>query len=106
LLVEESNAGRLLVPLTATNLYETHKIDIQERREHLAWVQATLSQGMVFRPAPPFKSASNINHIGVSGFVPSGAPNSTKQNKTANIGVDYRESWAEFNSSVTVVSSY
>lgn len=49
LLVAEANAGRLVVPLTATNLYETHKIDIQERREHLAWVQSTLSQGMVFR---------------------------------------------------------
>ena len=48
-LVEEAKAGRLLVPLTATNLYETHKVDIPERRKHLAWVQATLSQGMVFR---------------------------------------------------------
>ena len=49
LLVEEANAGRLVVPLTATNRYETHKINIRERREHLAWVQSTLSQGMVFR---------------------------------------------------------
>jgi hypothetical protein len=48
-LVEEANAGRLCIPLTSTNLYETHKIDIPERRQHLAWVQATLSQGMVFR---------------------------------------------------------
>jgi hypothetical protein len=30
---------------------------------------------MLFRPAPPFQSASNINHIGVSGFIPPGAPN-------------------------------
>jgi hypothetical protein len=48
-LVTEVNAGRLVVPLTATNQYETQKIDIKERREHLAWVQSTLSQGMVFR---------------------------------------------------------
>ena len=48
-LVREANAGRLLVPLTATNLYETHKINMPERRKHLAWVQATLSQGVVFR---------------------------------------------------------
>ena len=48
-LVAESNAGRLLVPLTDSNLYETQKIDIPERRNHLAWVQSTLSQGKVFR---------------------------------------------------------
>lgn len=48
-LVREANTGHLLVPLTATNLYETHKVDSSERRKHLAWVQATLSQGMVFR---------------------------------------------------------
>jgi hypothetical protein len=48
-LVEQANAGRLIVPLTSTNLYETHKINIPERREHLAWVQATLNQGNVFR---------------------------------------------------------
>lgn len=48
-LVEEANAGRLRVPLTSTNLYETHKIADQERRKHLAWLQATLSRGTVFR---------------------------------------------------------
>ena len=48
-LVAEANAGRLVVPLTETNQYETQKIDLKERREHLAWVQATLSQGKVFR---------------------------------------------------------
>jgi hypothetical protein len=48
-LVADSNAGRLLVPLTDSNLYETQKIDIPERRNHLAWVQSTLSQGKVFR---------------------------------------------------------
>jgi len=48
-LVAEAEAGRLVVPLTFTNLYETHKINRKERRDHLAWVQCTLSQGMVFR---------------------------------------------------------
>ncbi len=48
-LVGEANAGRVVVPLTASNIYETHKIANQERRDHLAWVQATLSQGLVFR---------------------------------------------------------
>ena len=48
-LVEHVNTGALVVPLTATNLYETQKVNIKERREHLAWVQSTLSQGMVFR---------------------------------------------------------
>jgi len=49
MLVAEANAGRLVVPLTEANQYETQKIGSKERREHLAWVQATLSQGKVFR---------------------------------------------------------
>ena len=48
-LVELANAGLVAIPLTSTNLYETQKINIAERRTHLAWVQATLSQGLVFR---------------------------------------------------------
>ncbi len=48
-LVEEAKAGRIAVPLTQTNIYETHKINDPERRHDLAYVQATLSQGRVFR---------------------------------------------------------
>ncbi len=48
-LVEEANAGRIVLPLTQTNIYETHKINDPERRYDLAYVQATLSQGRVFR---------------------------------------------------------
>jgi len=48
-LVEEANAGRIVLPLTQTNIYETHKINDPERRHDLAYVQATLSQGRVFR---------------------------------------------------------
>jgi Aldehyde dehydrogenase family len=48
-LVEEATAGRIVVPLTQTNIYETHKINDPERRHDLAYVQATLSQGRVFR---------------------------------------------------------
>lgn len=44
-----AEAGKIAIPLTSSNLYETHKIANAERRRHLAWVQATLSQGMVFR---------------------------------------------------------
>lgn len=63
LLVEEANAGRLVVPLTATNLYETHKINMRERREHLAWVQSTLSQGMVFRGRYKRLEVEIIDHL-------------------------------------------
>jgi hypothetical protein len=48
-LVEESKAGRITMPLTQTNIYETHKINDPERRRDLAYVQATLSHGRVFR---------------------------------------------------------
>jgi len=63
LLIEEANAGRLVVALTATNLYETHKINIQERREHLAWVQSTLSQGLVFRGRYKRLEVEIIDHL-------------------------------------------
>jgi hypothetical protein len=62
-LVEQANAGRLIVPLTATNLYETHKINIKERRDHLAWVQSTLSQGMVFRGRYKRLEVEIIHHL-------------------------------------------
>ena len=48
-LVREAKAGNILVPLTFASLYETQKIINRERREQLAWVQSTLSQGKVFR---------------------------------------------------------
>lgn len=45
----EVAAGRLALPLTSTNLYETYKIADSERRRDLAFVQAVLSRGLVFR---------------------------------------------------------
>ncbi|MFT3941546.1 hypothetical protein [Rhodopseudomonas sp.] len=48
-LVEESRTGQVIIPLTQTNIYETHKINDPDRRNDLAYVQATLSQGRVFR---------------------------------------------------------
>jgi hypothetical protein len=48
-LVEGAKAGRLIVPLTQTNIYETHKISDASRRHDLAFTQVTLSQGWVFR---------------------------------------------------------
>jgi hypothetical protein len=62
-LVAEANAGRLVVPLTSTNLYETRKINIPERRDHLAWVQSTLSQGMVFRGRYKRLEVEIIDHL-------------------------------------------
>jgi hypothetical protein len=41
--------GRLLVPLSQTNLYETHKINDSDRRNLLALLQASISQGWFFR---------------------------------------------------------
>ena len=49
ILVEEAKAERIVVPLTQTNIYETHKINDPQRRHDLAYVQATLSQGRVFQ---------------------------------------------------------
>jgi hypothetical protein len=48
-LIQAAKDHSVLFPLTATNLYETQKINDPDRRHHLAWVQATLSQGIVFR---------------------------------------------------------
>jgi hypothetical protein len=47
--IDEVGAGRLALPLTSTNIYETHKINDAQRRYELASLQATLSQGRVFR---------------------------------------------------------
>ncbi|MGP0565280.1 MULTISPECIES: hypothetical protein [unclassified Nitrospina] len=45
----EVNSGRLMLPLTWPNIYETYKINDPERRYPLAYVQAGLSKGLVFR---------------------------------------------------------
>ncbi|HZZ33438.1 MAG TPA: hypothetical protein VFE10_15765 [Phenylobacterium sp.] len=41
--------GALAIPLTMSNIYETHKINDPRRRRDLAYIQAILSQGLVFR---------------------------------------------------------
>jgi hypothetical protein len=41
--------GRLMLPLAATDIYETHKINDRERRSELASFQALFSGGVVFR---------------------------------------------------------
>lgn len=46
---QEISAGRLALPLTATNIFETYKISDAQRRHDLAFVQAFLSGGLVFR---------------------------------------------------------
>lgn len=38
-----------MLPLTASNIYETHKIADPDRRHDLAYVQSVLSRGFVFR---------------------------------------------------------
>jgi hypothetical protein len=48
-LCETVAAGRLVLPLTASNIYETHKIADLGRRHDLAYVQSVLSRGFVFR---------------------------------------------------------
>lgn len=48
-LCETVGAGRLVLPLTASNIYETHKIADPDRRHDLAYVQSVLSRGFVFR---------------------------------------------------------
>lgn len=41
--------GRISIPLSFTNIYETAKINDPERRTHLAGVQSSISGGKVFR---------------------------------------------------------
>lgn len=48
-LVGAIKAHGLIVPLTFTNLYETTKINDPSRRAAMAYAQATISQGRVFR---------------------------------------------------------
>lgn len=49
LIAREVESGRLVLPLTAANIYETQKINDPQRRRDLAILQATASQGLVFR---------------------------------------------------------
>jgi hypothetical protein len=42
-------AGQIRLPLTASNLYETHKLNDPAQRFNLAYTQATLSKAEVFR---------------------------------------------------------
>jgi hypothetical protein len=48
-LVAERQADRILLPLTATNIYETHKINNPERRFDLAYCMTTLGEAYFFR---------------------------------------------------------
>jgi len=41
-------SGKLCLPLAAANIYETYKVNRRERRQDLALIQSTLSQGIVF----------------------------------------------------------
>lgn len=47
--VEMVRSGSIHVPLSFTNLYETHKINIPERRAAMALTQSLISGGIVFR---------------------------------------------------------
>lgn len=49
LLSQKVQSGELVIPLTSTNIYETYKIGDPERRRGLAFIQAGLSRGRVFR---------------------------------------------------------
>lgn len=40
---------KIAIPLTSSNIYETHKVNNYKRRQDLAFVQVLLSQGMVIR---------------------------------------------------------
>lgn len=48
-LIAERKADRVLIPLTAANIYETHKVNSQERRFDLAYCMTTLGGAYVFR---------------------------------------------------------
>jgi hypothetical protein len=47
-IVSRVDAGTLVVPLTAANIYETQKVNRLNQRASLAFVQATVSNGHVF----------------------------------------------------------
>lgn len=48
-LVDDVDAGRIAVPLSFANIYETQKINDSRQRHELASLQAGLSKGLVFR---------------------------------------------------------
>lgn len=48
-IVDAVQSGNLLVPLTASNIYETQKINDLPRRKVMAKIQAALSNGIVFQ---------------------------------------------------------
>jgi hypothetical protein len=62
-IVRKATEGRLLIPLSFTNVYETHKINDPGRRRFLAYVQATLSQGIVFRSIGALLSAQLDDYL-------------------------------------------
>lgn len=48
-LLDDVGARRIAVPLSFANIYETHKINDRQQRHELAFLQAALSGGLVFR---------------------------------------------------------
>ncbi|PJT27206.1 hypothetical protein CN884_02060 [Ochrobactrum sp. 30A/1000/2015] len=65
LLVALGMAGEFTIPLSFTNIYETHKVNDPDRRAHLAWVQASLSQGKVFRGRRALLREQLIDHLSI-----------------------------------------
>lgn len=70
LLVTLGMANKLIIPLSFTNIYETHKINDSDRRSHLAWVQASLSQGKVFRGRSVLLRQQLIDHLSTAFSIP------------------------------------
>jgi hypothetical protein len=62
--IEASQAGRILVPLSFANIYETAKINVPARRAHLAGVQSKISGGKVFRGRRRILEETLLRHIG------------------------------------------
>ncbi len=49
LLCSKVTAGEIILPLTSSNIFETHKINRVDQRFHLAYTQVVLSESSVFR---------------------------------------------------------
>ncbi|WP_162801245.1 hypothetical protein [Azospirillum brasilense] len=49
LLCSKVAAGEIILPLTSSNIFETHKVNRHNQRLHLAYTQAALSESKVFR---------------------------------------------------------
>lgn len=62
-LVAATDEGRVIIPLTFTNIYETAKINDPVRREHLARVQVSLSEGRVVRGRRGLLRATMMRHL-------------------------------------------